>query len=169
MATADAQYKAGTDLTNSGISSLQDLDKQYRDLIASGGLTPELKRQFDMARGQVADQYTRSSRSLGAALASRRAQMGGALTPGAVAEMETQGNVLNSENAFGATNQVNMGEAQLGYESTTNLYNQIQNIRGTITQAGLTREQQAMLAKLQLASIQMSGHNTYVQSLLGML
>jgi len=140
-------------LTDEGIGGLRTLDKQYQDLLAKGGLTPELKRQFDVARGYLSDQYTRSGRALGAALAQRRAQSGGALTPGAVAEMEKQGGATRDEQYSDASNELNISEAQMGYESTKDLYTRIENIRGTITSTGLTREQQGLLAQLHAASL----------------
>ena len=144
---------SGTALTDEGLGGLRDLDKKYQGLIASGGLTPELKRQFDVARGYLSDQYTRSSRSLSAALASRRAQTGGALTPGAVAEMEKQSGATRDEQYFGASNDLAGKQATMGYESTKDLYSRIENIRGTITQTGLTREQQGLLARLHAAGL----------------
>jgi len=151
--TADTGYAAGTGTVNEGLNDLRNLDTEYQANIANGGLTPALRRQFEVARGQLQDNYTRAGRSLSAALAARRAQSGGALTPGAVAEMEKEAGAQRDEQLFDSTNNLNMGEANLGYQATRDFYSGIEKIRSEITQTGLTQQQQALLAKLQLANL----------------
>jgi hypothetical protein len=131
------------------------------DTSRAGGLTPDLQKQFDVASGRISDQYARSGRSLSAALANRRAQSGGALTPAAIAEMQSEGQTQANEDYFDASNSLAAQKANLSYTATRDWYSQLQNIQETITQTGLTREQQAMLAKLQTAGLMFQRDKSY--------
>ena len=144
---------SGTALTDEGIGNLRSLSGDYKDYIAAGGLTPALRRSFDVAKGGLADQYARSGRSLSAALQARRAQSGGALTPAAIAEMESEGATKANEDYFSASNDLNAQQANLSYSATKDWYSQLQDIQNTITTTGLTREQQGLLARLQAAQL----------------
>lgn len=162
-----AQLAAGTANTDEGLAGLRSLSGDYRDYIAAGGLTPALNRQFDVQRGALSDQYARSGRSLSAALAARRAQSGGALTPAAIAEMESEGATKANEDYFTASNDLSGQQAELSYSATKDWYGKLQEIQDTITQTGLTREQQAMLARLQLAAFQLQRRGQAISGLTG--
>lgn len=140
-------------LADEGLNGLRGLNSTYQQNINAGGLTPALNRSFDLARGGLADTYARSGRSLQSALAARRAQSGGALTAGAVADLTKEGEAKSEEQYFGAQNDLQMNQATLGYNSTKDFYSKINDNMNSIASAGLTREQQQLMAKLQLASL----------------
>lgn len=146
---------AGADLTGEGLGDLRNLGKTYQGYIDNGGLTPDLNRQFDVAGGTLADNYARAGRSLSAALAARRAQSGGALTPQAIAEMEKEGAEKSGEAYFSATNDLAQNKAELSYKATSDWYGRLENIADTIRTTGMTKEQQSLLARLQLAGLQL--------------
>lgn len=140
-------------LTGEGLTKLRDLSGEYRTFLDNGGLTPELSKQFDVAKGTLSDNYARAGRSLSASLAARRAQSGGALTPQAIGELQKEGDEQSAEQYFGASNDLAMAKADLSYKATSDWYGRIQGIADTIRSTGMTQKQQALLARLQLAGL----------------
>jgi hypothetical protein len=143
----------GAGQTDEGLNDLRGLQGTFQGYINNGGLTPDLQRQFDVAQGQLSDQYTRSGRSLNAALAQRRLQSGGQLTPEAIAEMEKEGQSSADEQYFGASNNLALQKADMSFQATKDWYGRIQSIADTIRSTGLTREQAALAARLQMAGL----------------
>jgi len=155
----------GVAQTDEGLNTLRGLDGNFRSYIAAGGLTPELGRQFNVAQGQLGDQYARSARSLRAALEQRRLQSGGQLTPQAVAEMEKEGQQTADEQYFGATNDLATQKATLSFEATRDWYSRLQGIAETMRTTGLSREQAALAARLQLASMPLQRRQVAISGL----
>lgn len=146
-----AQFDYGRKLTEEGLGGLRGLASQFQAQLDGGALTPELQRTFAVARGALSDQYARSGRALRQALEARRMQSQGALTPGAIAELEKEHEVTANEDYFAASNDLAHEKAALTYTATTDLFDRLTNIKDTIRTTGLTQEQQALMAKLQAA------------------
>jgi hypothetical protein len=156
-------------LAEEGLNGMRDLDTTYQQNIDAGGLSPGVKRGFDVGRGALADQYARAGRSLSSALAARRQQSGGALSAGAIADLTKEGQSAADEQYFGASNDLTNSEANLAYTSTKDFYSKINANLQSIATAGLTREQQQLMAKLQLASMRLGAKTDVTKALLGMV
>lgn len=137
------EYKYGQGLTGQGIAGLQGLGGQYQDLINQGGLSQNLMRQFAIARGGLQDNATRQQRAFGAQLAQKYSQSGGQLSPSAMTEFGLENQQSNNESLFGATNTLNMNQAQMGLENTNALFGRLQDVSKSIAGIGQSEEDRA--------------------------
>lgn len=149
-----SNFNSGSSYTDEAINNYRGLASQFQSQINDGGLTSAMRRQFDVGRGDLSDQATRAGRGFQEQLSQMSAQNGGELSPAAMAQLAKEHGIRSDEQLFGATNQLNMGEATMAQAATQSLQQRLLDIQDSIRTTGLTREQMGIMAELQAAQLQ---------------
>lgn len=158
-------YNSGAATSDAAVAGVNSDIADSKAMIAGGGLTPALRRSFDVARGNVLDRATAQRGGLQANLAQTNLASGGTLGPQAIAELQAGGNESIGANEFAATNDVNAQQADLGFQSTNSLLGRIADARKTVLGAGNFRQGLGAAA----TSGALSNMNDIRKSLLGIL
>lgn len=144
-------YAYGGDLFLRSVNELDQLDTDFMGQIAGGGLTPDMEREFDVARGRVADDVVRSKRGFGADLVQAARRTGGTIDPNTAIAYQLERDGQLDEAQFGAENEISFARAQARMERTDALYRNIMAIRerkGALSQAERDRAAQMWLAAM---------------------
>lgn len=159
-----ARSARGAKWTEEGLKGLRDLDADFMEQINQGGLSRDVNRGFDLARGALSDNFVRAGRSLRASLEQQRLAGGGFLSQDAIAEMTTEADARRSEGFFTASNQLATDKAMLQQKTTQELYDQVLKIRDTIRETGLTQEQMGIMMRLQTAALKLERNKAIANS-----
>ena len=147
------QADFGQGITQQGLDRFNNLGGQYQGLIDQGGLSNDIRSQFNVARGAIGDQQVRGNRDFAARLSQRFSQSGGQLSPTAMTEYGLENQQNQGESAFSATNALNMNEAQMGLTNTNALFGRLQGVADSIS--GIGQNQQEMAFRRQMGALQM--------------
>jgi len=143
-------YDYGKTLTDEGLTSLRDQNALYKqrlnDPLGSVG-----RSIFTRARGNLADDYTRTVNS-GAARRSQLAlQTGGTLTAEQIAALDAQDRRDANEGLFRGETDLSTQEAGMTLTETGKLFDRMENVDKTIVGVGQderTRGLQAVIASM---------------------
>jgi len=121
--------KYGRDLTNAGLSGLDDLDARYNNELANGALPDYMARAFDVQRGALTDDAQRSRRAWADDILQTSRRSGGAISPNAALDFQLEHDAKTDESLFTARNALNAEEANMRMTNTNNLLDRIFAIR----------------------------------------
>jgi hypothetical protein len=146
----------GLDLSNEALGGMRSDLSGFQDQINQGGLPTDLLRQFAIDRGGLQDNATRQQRAFGAQLSQNFSRSGGQMSSSAMNEFGLENQQSSNEGLFNATNQLNMGQAQMALTNTNSLFDRISGIRNTILGAGQKSQQLGTDTQLGSLSIRLA-------------
>ena len=161
---AKEDFARGRELLDRSVGELDELDTDLYGQVRAGGLTPEMEREYEVARGRVADQVTRSRRGYGADLLQASRRTGGTVDANTALSYQLEREGQLDESAFEAENDISFQKAAARMERTDRLYSMILGIRerkGALSQAERDRAAQMWLGAI-------SGRSNYIQGMTGM-
>jgi hypothetical protein len=161
---AKEDYAAGRSLLDRSIGELDELDSDLYGQVRDGGLTPEMEREFEVARGRVADLVARDKRSWGADLLQASRRSGGTVDANTALAYQVEREGQLDESKFDAENDISFQRAAARMERTDRLYQMIAGIRDR--KAGLSQSERDRAAQMWLGAI--SGRSNYVQGVTGL-
>jgi hypothetical protein len=161
---AKEDFARGRDLLDRSVGELDSLDDDLSAQVRDGGLTPEMEREFEVARGRVADYVTRSRRGYGADLLQASRRTGGTVDANTALAYQLEREGQLDEGAFEAENDISFQKAAARMERTDRLYSMILGIRER--KAGISQSERDRAAQMWLGSI--GGRSNYIQGVTGM-
>ncbi len=133
----------GRDLTNEGLGNLRNLASQYQNQINNGGLPDDLRRQFNVMRGGLADDATRLQRSFLANMQQKLLSQP-TFNPNAAAEYDLENQKNTGEQLFTSTNDLNFGESKMALDNTNKLFDRLDAIGQTFVGTGQSERDRAL-------------------------
>jgi hypothetical protein len=162
------EYLRGTALSDEGITGLRSSADRYGSMLDRGRALPDsVYRGYNMLRGGVADESTRSMAAVRANIANRRAQSGGFLSDEAALEYERLGDEDVRGKTFDTMRDIGVAESRDELAAVQDLYSRLDQARGMIlnhgewvSQLGYNAKVQGLLNRITRAqSITMSGNS----------
>jgi hypothetical protein len=148
---AKEDFGYGADLLRQTVSGLDSLDADFSGQIGRGGLTPEMEREFEVARGRISDDVARSRRGWGADLMQAGRRSGGTFDANTAMayQLEREGDLDQAR--FGAENDVSFQKAAARMERTDKLYQMILAVRDR--KGALSQDERNRAANMWLGAI----------------
>lgn len=165
-------FASGAALTGEALGSLDELDSQFSDRLASGNvLTPEMERAFGTAQGRLTDEAQRSRSAFGAELLQIARRTGGRLDPNAALDASIEQGASVDDTLFNSRNELAETEAEFRLDETNRLLDRVMAIRDRKLGVGeadkdrgisawdtaLQMKQRRSLARAQMASSIVTG------------
>ena len=160
---------SGKGITDMSLDDLHRMSGDFQNQINTGGLTPALNRQYDVAGGAISDNAVRAARSFRAGLGQTAIQNGGTLSPAAQAELETRNEANVNEDTFTARNNLAFDKAKVSQAATSELQDRILKVADMVRTTGLTREQMGSAALIQAAVLKLQQKRDTLNALTSIL